>query len=283
MARLRFVCESRTSFFLNGSRPSPLPPIPFLHPPAEKSEWKRAAGAEGGNAELARRERDSFHALESCEEIRSHHARGARDQSLRDWKWVRANVRISPQQTMNIHLGTLEIVSATEHPELLAPKVAYALVKTHNADQVGVAEIDPQLSDTAAFCEHYQVRMDQAANCVVLETKRGEKTWFAACVVLGSTHADVNGLARRTLDARKVSFAPMEKAVAETEMEYGAITPIGLPESWSILIDKSVADAEYVIIGSGVRKSKLAVSGNFLASLPNVQVLDGLGQIKQSL
>lgn len=181
---------------------------------------------------------------------------------------------------MDIRLGTLEIVPALQHSELVAPKVADALTKAADAEKVGVVEIDPQLSDTAGFCEHYQVSMEQAANCVVLEAKRGEKTWFAACVILGSTRADVNGLARRTLDARKVSFAPMEKAVAETTMEYGAITPVGLPENWSILIDKAVADSEYVIIGSGIRKSKLAVPGSFLASLPNAQVLEGLGQVK---
>ena len=122
--------------------------------------------------------------------------------------------------------------------------------------------------------------MNQAANCVVLEAKRADRNWFAACVVFGNTRADVNGLARKTLDARKVSFAPMEQAVAQTGMEYGAITPIGLPSDWSILIDKAVADSNYVIIGSGIRKSKLAVPGSFLASLPNVQVLDGLGQQK---
>ena len=99
-------------------------------------------------------------------------------------------------------------------------------------------------------------------------------------MILGSTRADVNGLARRTLDARKVSFAPMEQAVAQTGMEYGAITPVGLPADWSILIDKAVADSEYVIIGGGVRKSKIVVPGNFLASLPNAQVLEGLGQTK---
>ncbi len=181
---------------------------------------------------------------------------------------------------MDIHLGTLKILPALQHSELLATKVTEALAKTANADQVGVAEIDPQLSDTAAFCQHYEVGMDQSANCVILEAKRGEKTWFAACVILGSTRADINGLARRTLDARRVSFAPMEKAVAESGMEYGAITPMGLPPEWPILIDKAVADSKCVIIGSGMRKSKLAVSGNFLASLPNAQVLEGLAQLK---
>lgn len=178
-------------------------------------------------------------------------------------------------------LGTLEIVPAQTHTDLLALPVANFLSSLPKEMDLGVTEIDPTLSDTAAFCDHYQVSMNQAANCVVLEAKRSERSWFAACVILGSTRADINGLARRTLDARKVSFAPMEMAVTQTGMEYGAITPVGLPNDWSILIDKAVADSEYVIIGSGIRKSKLAVPGAFLATLPNVQVLEGLGHSVQ--
>ncbi len=181
---------------------------------------------------------------------------------------------------MNIKLGILDFSLVKEHPELLAKVVLETLFNLAGANKVGVVEIDPDLSGTAAFCEHYQVGMNQAANCVVLEAKRADKSWFAACVILGNTRADVNGLAKKTLDARKVSFAPIEKAVVHTGMEYGAITPVGLPNDWSILIDKAVADSEYVIIGSGIRKSKLAVPGSFLASLPNAQVLEGLGQQK---
>jgi len=181
---------------------------------------------------------------------------------------------------MEIKLGTLNFFLAKEHSELLSKKVAESLFVSPIGDKVGVAEIDPDLSDTAGFCEHYQIDMNHAANCVVLEAKRAERSWYAACVILGNTRADVNGLARKTLDARRVSFAPMEQAVALTRMEYGAITPIGLPSNWPILIDKAVADADYIIIGSGIRQSKLAVPGSFLASLPNAQVLEGLGQQK---
>lgn len=179
---------------------------------------------------------------------------------------------------MDIHLGTLEIVSASEHPELLAKRVADALLVLPQADEVGVAEIDPNISDTAAFCEHYQVGTDQAANCVVLEAKRANRTWFAACVVLGSTRADVNGLVRHTIDARRVSFAPMDQAVAQTGMEYGAITPIGLPNDWPIFVDKAVVDATYVVVGSGIRRSKLVLPGKFFVNVPNVQILKGLGR-----
>ena len=181
-------------------------------------------------------------------------------------------------QDMTPTLGALISRSASEHLELLAAPVSAALSTLSTADEIGVVEIDPNLSDTAAFCAQYGVDMNQAANCVVLEATRADRSWFAACVILGSTRADVNGLARRMLDARRVSFAPMEQAVAQTGMEYGAITPVGLPHEWVILIDKAVIDSEAVIIGSGIRKSKLIVPGKFLARLPHVQILEGLGR-----
>lgn len=178
---------------------------------------------------------------------------------------------------MHHQLGTLSILPVSEHLDLVAASVAKALPSLP-MNYVGVAKIDPGLSDTAAFCEHYKIGMSEAANCVILEAKRGDREWPAACVVLGSTRADVNGLARKALDARRVSFASMEKAVSATEMEYGAITPIGLPPEWPILIDKAVADAELIVIGSGIRSSKLIVPGGFLAALPCVQVLENLGR-----
>jgi prolyl-tRNA editing enzyme YbaK/EbsC (Cys-tRNA(Pro) deacylase) len=175
-------------------------------------------------------------------------------------------------------VGTLRILAALEHRDLLAPKVSQAIEAFPQAQQIGVAEIDPMLSDTAAFCQHYGVSLDRAANCVVLEAKRGDHSWLAACLVLANTRADVNGVARRILDARKVSFAPMDKAVMQTTMEYGAITPIGLPDDWPILLDKLVADRDYVIVGSGIRKSKIVIAGSLLASLPNTQVVESLGR-----
>jgi prolyl-tRNA editing enzyme YbaK/EbsC (Cys-tRNA(Pro) deacylase) len=172
--------------------------------------------------------------------------------------------------------GLLDILPALEHPELMAVSTTMALKNLSNAADIGVAQIDPGLSDTAAFCEKYQVALSQAANCVILEAKRAERTWYAACMILGSTRADVNGVARKFLDARRVSFAPMETAVSLTQMEYGGITPVGLPADWPILIDGAVAASERLIIGSGIRKSKLVLSGAFLAGLPNSTVLENL-------
>jgi prolyl-tRNA editing enzyme YbaK/EbsC (Cys-tRNA(Pro) deacylase) len=175
-------------------------------------------------------------------------------------------------------IGALRAVPATQRPDLLAPPVAAALGGLAGQDGVGVAEIDPELADTAAFCQRYQVPPAESANCVVVTGKRDGQPRFAACVVLATTRADVNGLARRRLDVRKASFAPTELAVAETSMEYGGITPIGLPPGWPVLIDAAVAAAPRVVIGSGVRRSKLTVPGAVLAGLPGAEVVDGLGR-----
>jgi prolyl-tRNA editing enzyme YbaK/EbsC (Cys-tRNA(Pro) deacylase) len=170
--------------------------------------------------------------------------------------------------------GALEFLKATEHPELLAPRVAKMVADLPRGGEVLVAEIDPTLSDTAAFCEKYQIGMEQSGNCVIVEGKRAEERTLAAVVVLGSMRADINGAVRHSLGVKKVSFAQMEKAVAESEMEFGAITPVGLPASWPIVVDSAVANCDAVIIGSGVRKSKLLIPGSFFASLPNVQIID---------
>jgi prolyl-tRNA editing enzyme YbaK/EbsC (Cys-tRNA(Pro) deacylase) len=101
---------------------------------------------------------------------------------------------------------------------------------------------------------------------------------YAACVVLATTRADVNGVVRRRLAAKKASFAPMADAVALSGMEYGGITPIGLPAGWPVLVDAAVAGTAQVVIGSGVRRSKLTVPGGVLAKLAGAEVIDGLGR-----
>jgi prolyl-tRNA editing enzyme YbaK/EbsC (Cys-tRNA(Pro) deacylase) len=158
---------------------------------------------------------------------------------------------------------------------LVADPVADALAQWGRAD-VLAAPIDPELADTAAFCAAYDVNMDDSANCVVIAGRRGDVTRYAACVVLATTRADVNGLVRKRLDARKASFAPMDEAVALTGMEFGGITPIGLPAPWPIFIDAAVLGRDVVVIGSGLRRSKLALPSAALADLHGAEVIDGL-------
>jgi len=167
-----------------------------------------------------------------------------------------------------VELGKLSFVPASEAPELVAEPV-----RPHLQDGLWVGEIDPGLADTAEFCEHYDIGLDISANCVVVEARRAERTWHAACLVLATTRADVNGIVRKHLGARKISFAPMDTAVSLTGMEYGGITPVGLPSDWPILIDVKVVEQQRVIIGSGIRGSKILAATRVLASLPNAEVL----------
>ncbi|MFE5185785.1 YbaK/EbsC family protein [Streptomyces sp. NPDC056628] len=146
------------------------------------------------------------------------------------------------------------------------------------AEQIVYVDTDPQWADTAAFVEHYgQDLLEASANCVVVAGKRGGETTLAACLVLSTTRADVNGVVRRHLGARKASFASMDTATGETGMEYGGITPIGLPGLWPLLVDPAVVDLPYVLVGSGRRRGKLLVPGKAFAELPNAVVLEGLG------
>lgn len=173
-------------------------------------------------------------------------------------------------------LGTLKWEPVRDRPDLLAPPVAAALAQWQQ--DVLVAPIDPGLADTAAFCEAYQIDLDVSANCVVVVGKRGGEERYAACMVLATTRADVNNVVRRHLDVRKASFAATDDAVARTGMEYGGITPIGLPKDWPVLVDARVAATRQVVIGSGVRRSKLALPGEALTRLPGAVVLENLAR-----
>jgi prolyl-tRNA editing enzyme YbaK/EbsC (Cys-tRNA(Pro) deacylase) len=174
-------------------------------------------------------------------------------------------------------VGLLSSVPASIRPDLLASVTHSLAAQLGWLDAIGVVEIDPALSETAATQETYGLRPDMLANCVVVGGRREGKERLAACVVLATTRADVNGLVRRYLDVRKASFLPMDRAVGLTGMEYGGITPIGLPGDWPVLVDRKVIDTEVVVLGSGVRRSKILAPGALLGSLPQAEVVDGLG------
>ena len=174
-------------------------------------------------------------------------------------------------------LGRLTSSPVSERPDLVAAPTLDALTNLGWSDLVGVVEIDAEQSDTARSQDAYGLPPDALANCVVVGGKREGQERLAACVVLFTTRADVNNAVRRRLDVRKASFLPMDRAVELTGMEYGGINPIGLPDGWPTLVDAGVVNQEVVLIGSGVRRSKLLLPGKLLAELPGAEVLDGLG------
>ena len=173
-------------------------------------------------------------------------------------------------------IGTLQSLPALDHPNLLAPPVTAALAAWPAASEVAVVEIDPALADTAAMSEAYDLPLDAGANCVVVAGSRAGDERVAACVVRADTRADVNNRVRRLLDVRKASFLQMERAVAESGMEYGGITPLGLPADWRVLVDPRCVDIEVAVIGAGVRRAKLLVPGRLLGELPGAEVVTDL-------
>lgn len=177
---------------------------------------------------------------------------------------------------MTTTLGNLDTVPALDRPDLLGDPVRSALQGWEHAREVGVVEIDPALADTAAMSQAYGVPLTASANCVVVMGRRAGEERTAACMVRADTRADVNNRVKRLLDVRKCSFLAHDRAVEETGMEYGGITPVGIPADWRLLVDSRVADIEVAVIGSGIRGSKLLLPGSLLGRLPGSEVVDGL-------
>jgi prolyl-tRNA editing enzyme YbaK/EbsC (Cys-tRNA(Pro) deacylase) len=154
-------------------------------------------------------------------------------------------------------------------------------IETHvrvAADATGVAyevfPCDPDLADTAAFCEAYGFAMDESANCVVVKGK-SDPPVFAACVVLATTRLDVNGLVRRRLGTRKASFAGGDEVEALTGMTIGGITPFGLPDGLSLWVDARVMERGRIVLGGGSRSCKLLAAPEILTALGG-EVVDDL-------
>jgi prolyl-tRNA editing enzyme YbaK/EbsC (Cys-tRNA(Pro) deacylase) len=173
-------------------------------------------------------------------------------------------------------LGELQPEPVADRPDLLAEPVRAALERWPHATRVGAVEIDPALADTAAMTSAYGVPLTVSATCVVVMGRRGGEERMAACVVRADLRVDVNNAVKRLLDVRKASFLPMERAVSETAMEFGGITPIGLPDAWRLLITAEVLKIDRAIIGSGVRRSKLVLPGALLADLPGAEVVESM-------
>ena len=172
----------------------------------------------------------------------------------------------------------LDSLPALQHLDLVAAPVATALAGWARTDEVAVVQIDPDLADTAALTEAYSLPLEASVNCVLVAGSRGGEERIAACLVAADTRADVNTVVRKLLDVRKASFLPMDRAVAESGMEYGGITPIGLPAAWRVLVDAAVLTVPAAMIGSGVRRSKIILPGSALGDLPGAEVVDGLGR-----
>lgn len=145
----------------------------------------------------------------------------------------------------------------------------------HSGHSFEVWDCDPDMADTAVFCEHYKVPPENSANTILIKSKAGESK-FALCVLLAPHRLDVNHTVRKKLGARKVSFASADETREITGMEIGGVTPLGLPDELPVWIDDNVMQRDYIFLGGGNRTSKLKVDPQILRLLPGVEIVSGL-------
>ncbi|MGD2102508.1 MAG: YbaK/EbsC family protein [Acidimicrobiia bacterium] len=137
---------------------------------------------------------------------------------------------------------------------------------------------DPELADTALFCEAYDVPLENSANAILVASRKPEGH-HAVCVVLANTRLDVNGTVRRKLGVRKVSFAPAETTKQLTGQEIGGVTIFGLPDQMPVWLDANVIDRDWVVVGAGSRTAKIKLDPRQLTELEGFEVVDDLAKV----
>ena len=152
----------------------------------------------------------------------------------------------------------------------------YAFLDASGLDYEVLA-CDPELADTAVFCERHEIPLGNSVNTILVKAKTGGER-FAACVLLANTRLDVNRVVRKRLKSRRVSFAGADETRSLTGMEIGGVTPICLPEDLLLWIDQRVMDAQYVILGGGNRSSKIRISPRIFEHVPSCTIIDGLAK-----
>jgi prolyl-tRNA editing enzyme YbaK/EbsC (Cys-tRNA(Pro) deacylase) len=143
-----------------------------------------------------------------------------------------------------------------------------------------VMDCDPELADTAQFCEAYGIPLENSANAILVASRKPEGH-NAVCVVLAHTRLDVNGTVRRKLDVRKVSFAPPDLTKELTGQEIGGVTIFGLPPEMPVWLDSRVLDCEWIVVGAGSRSAKLRLDPAQLNGLDRYEFVEGLARVEQ--
>ena len=157
--------------------------------------------------------------------------------------------------------------------ELVPPAIA-DLLESSGLDHE-VLPCDPELADTAVFCEHYGVPLEDSVNTIVVKAKTGGER-FVACALLANTRLDVNHCVRKRLASRRVSFASAEETARVTGMTIGGVTPLGLPAGLPLWVDARIMERSEVILGSGTRRSKIRIPPAIFERTPGAEIVDGL-------
>ncbi len=136
-------------------------------------------------------------------------------------------------------------------------------------------DCDPELADTAQFCEAYGVALEESANAILVASRKPEGH-HAVCVALAHTRLDVNGAVRRRLGVRKLSFAPAELTRELTGQEIGGVTIFGLPDGLPVWLDARVLACDRIVVGAGSRSAKIRLDPRQLVGVDGYEFVDDL-------
>ncbi len=134
---------------------------------------------------------------------------------------------------------------------------------------------DPDLADTASFCQHYGYPESHSGNTILVASKK-EPRVYAACVVRASARLDVNRKVRQLLGGPKLSFASPEETTAVTGQLIGGVTPFALPAGLPLYVDEGLMPLDYVILGAGSRSAKIKIAPEVFRRLPGAEIVSGL-------
>lgn len=175
----------------------------------------------------------------------------------------------------------LEFKNVIENKNLVAESTYDCIKNIFSEEEMNdilVSEINPEYMDGIKLCEHYDIDIKMGANCLICECKRGENKTYAALLVPTGYRYNMSSTVRKYTNSRMVSVAPLDYVLEETNMEYGSINPIGLPENWKLFIDPKVLEVERIICGSGLQKSKISLPSKYLLKLNNAEILENLAK-----
>ncbi len=177
-------------------------------------------------------------------------------------------------------IGSLEFSPIIENKNLVSECI-YDFVNNWNDEEKGqflVAKIDPTFADGNKLCEQYNIDKRIGFNCLIVECKRNDIVKYCALIVPIGYKYNMGSVVRKYTNSRVVSVAPLDYVLKKTGMEYGSITPIGLPKDWAILVDPLIKNQEQIIIGGGLVNSKISLPIELFLKIPNVEIVEGIAK-----
>lgn len=166
----------------------------------------------------------------------------------------------------------LEFKNAKDNPDLVAKSVYKEIINSN--EDFNVCEINPLECNSYDFCRKYNVDPKIGIKCLIVEIIKKDGNELVALMVPIDYKYNMS-LIRKMFKAREVSVAK-EEVISKTNMECGSITGIGLPKEMHKFVDSIVFENEYIMMGSGLKKSKLYFRSKYLLKINNLEVLEDL-------